>query len=210
MNLGELLQRSSGEVIGLDSDRNAVRVAVQFVKSARVYHVHARAQRLPFADNQFDLVFTQFAFLWFEESEQVTSEIWHVLEPGGVVAAIEPDFGGMMVYPPENAERDVWLDVLARSGSYPEIGRRLPSLLSPLGFSVDVFFFDRLENARLWRSDFLESLPITNLERERVIVARKSNGNRQSHVFPIGSCQARSLINVEPGHCMILGVSRKG
>ena len=79
----------------------------------------------------------------------------------------------MMEYPPETAERDVWLDVLARSGSYPRIGRRLPSLLSPLGFSVDVFFFDRLENARLWRFDFLESLPITNLERERVIVARQ-------------------------------------
>ena len=63
LNLGELLQRSSGEVTGLDSDRNAVRVAVQFVKSARVHHVHARTQRLPFADNQFDLVFTQFAFL---------------------------------------------------------------------------------------------------------------------------------------------------
>ena len=76
-----------------------------------------------------------------------------MLEPGGVVVAIEPDFGGMMEYPPETAERDVWLDVL--------------------GFSVDVFFFDRLENARLWRFDFLESLPITNLERERVIVARQ-------------------------------------
>ena len=58
----------------------------------------APAERLPFADGAFDLVFCQFALLWLDAAAAV-GEVRRVLSPGGVLAAIEPDYGGMIEHP---------------------------------------------------------------------------------------------------------------
>ncbi len=56
-------------------------------------------------------------------------EIYRVLQPKGMLVAIEPDYGGMIEYPPEIATGDLWIAALSRAGADPCIGRKLPSIL---------------------------------------------------------------------------------
>lgn len=48
----------------------------------------ARAQALPFADRSFDAAVSHFAFMLFEDADQVVAELARVLVPGGRFAAI--------------------------------------------------------------------------------------------------------------------------
>ena len=77
-----------------------------------------RAEQLPLADGTFDLVFCQFALVWLD-GPAVAREVFRVLQPGGVLAAIEPDYGGMIEHPPEIATRDLWMAALAAPGPNP-------------------------------------------------------------------------------------------
>ncbi len=121
------------------------------------------ALRLPFADEVFDLVFCQFTFLWLD-APGVIKEIRRVLQPQGVLVAIEPDYGGMIEYPPEIAVRDIWIAALTRAGADPFIGRKLPGLLQCPGWSVEVDLLDRLMPPLPERFALLGELPLTEEE----------------------------------------------
>ncbi len=47
--------------------------------------------------------------------------------------AIEPDYGGMIEYPPEIAAKDIWINALTRAGADPFMGRKLPGMLRCAG-----------------------------------------------------------------------------
>ena len=119
-------RRSGGEVVALDCRQNVLASDPQSFAGAD--RVCGDALRLPFADGTFDLVFCQFTFLWIDARSAV-KEIHRVLQPEGVLVAIEPDYGGMMEYPPEIAARDLWITALNRAGADPCIGRKLPGML---------------------------------------------------------------------------------
>jgi len=93
-----------------------------------------------------------------------------VLRPGGVLVAIEPDYGGMIEYPPEIAARDIWIDALARAGADPCIGRKLPGMLRQTGWKVEVDLPDRIMPSSPIRFALLGELPLT--EEEKVSLAR--------------------------------------
>jgi SAM-dependent methyltransferase len=122
------------------------------------------ACQLPFADESFDLVYCQCVLLWVRDVVTAVAEIYRVLEPGGVLVALEPDYGGMIEYPPEIATRDLWLSALRRLGAEPLIGRMLPGLLAKDGFQVQTRLLDELAPPSPLRLDFLRTLPITPAE----------------------------------------------
>ncbi len=122
----ELLRRSGGEVVALDCRQNVLSSDTQsFAGAGRVC---GDALRLPFADGTFDLVFCQFTFLWIDARSAI-KEIHRVLQPRGMLVAIEPDYGGMIEYPQEIAAGGLWLSALTRAGADPCIGRKLPGML---------------------------------------------------------------------------------
>jgi SAM-dependent methyltransferase len=129
------------------------------------------ARRLPFDDAAFDLVFTQFSLLWMN-IEIVVPEIARVLQPDGVCVAIEPDYGGMIEHPPEIALQPVWQSALARAGADPHVGRKLPSLFTRSGFTIQVDFLDRLFPPSAARYDLLAGLPLTPEENDIVELHR--------------------------------------
>ena len=155
---GELVRRSGGSVVALDRRPDALRAGGEAFEGAQ--RVAADAARLPFASGSFDLVYCQFALLWLD-AEPAIDEVHRVLEPGGVLVALEPDYGGLIEHPPEIAARRLWLSALARAGADPTIGRRLPGLLTAAGFDVRVDLLDRLEPASAARFDFLRELPLS-------------------------------------------------
>ncbi len=161
----ELARRAGGHVIALDRVWEALQVQPRL---ARTDQVVADALRLPFPSGTLDLVFSQVTLLWVAPLAAAISEVWRVLMPGGLLIALEPDYGGMIEYPPEVSSRPLWLAGLQRAGADPHVGRKLPGLLARQGFRVSVSLFDTLFEAETARFAFLRGLPLTEDERRQL------------------------------------------
>lgn len=187
----ELLRRSGGRVVGVDRNVQALRRLAALCPAEKMLPafraalpVCADARRLPFADGSFDLVFCQWALLW-TPLRTVLEEIRRVLKPGGVLAALEPDYGGMIEYPPEIALSHLWQAGLSRAGADPEVGRKLASLLAQLGFQVEVMLLDRLGAPDPARRRMLEDLPLTAEERARLAAAMEAERPLPPHAVTV-------------------------
>lgn len=135
----------------------------------------ADGTRLPFADGSFDLVFSQLALLWMP-LEATVAEVRRVLQPGGVLVAIEPDYGGMIEYPPKVATRDLWIASLQRAGADPYVGRKLPGLLAHHGFAVSVELMSTVTPPAAERFDLLRDLSLSDAERKALQDAQRRAG----------------------------------
>ena len=187
----ELKRRCGGTVIALDRDlgddaHGAPRPQRPDAPPALTHRVVADARRLPLADRCCDLVFSQFTWLWVRDPGRAIAEAARVLAPGGALAAIEPDYGGLMENPPETALRAVWIGALRRAGADPLIGRQLPALFAAAGLRVETRFLDRLEPPAPERIDLLTDLPLTSEEASRVdqvrAAVRRPSGGAVAHL----------------------------
>lgn len=168
---GELAARVRGPVIAADRHEASLRLCPEPAR-----RVLADASALPFRPASFDLVVTQFAWLWFQEPAAAACEVRRVLAPGGVLVAVgEPDFGGAVEAPEDLALAPTWEAALRRAGADPRIGRALPGHLRRAGFTrveAEVFasIADPAELAALRRSEaeLLRGLPLSEDEIARV------------------------------------------
>jgi SAM-dependent methyltransferase len=167
----ELARLSSGQVVALDYNLPALLTAASALAASPP--TCADATRLPFADASFDLVFCQLALLWMP-LEPALAEARRVLQPGGVLLAIEPDYGGMIEHPPELATRALWMAGLERAGADPLVGRKLPGLLAGLGFTVQVELMNQLTAPAPQRFELLAGLPLKRKERRQAKAAQRS------------------------------------
>ncbi len=165
---GELVRRAGGKVVALDREIEALALSSDALEGA--WRVGGDARRLPFAAEHFDLIVSQCVLLWVSSVQSAIEDLWRVLQPGGALIALEPDYGGLMEYPPAIAARPLWLSALQRAGANPSIGRTLPSLLADQGFNVRVRLFETLQLPSLERFAFLRTLPLT--PEERLALAR--------------------------------------
>jgi ubiquinone/menaquinone biosynthesis C-methylase UbiE len=74
----------SGSVVGLDANPEMLAVARR--KSPRMEWVEGKAEALPFPDNSFSAVVSQFGFMFFEDKPKALREMVRVLKPGGMLA----------------------------------------------------------------------------------------------------------------------------
>lgn len=159
---GELVRRGGGLVVALDKEVGALN---PIEEAGRVY---GDALRLPLASQSLDLVFCQWMLLWVGDVATAVAEIWRVLQPGGVLVALEPDYPGMIEFPPAIATADIWQQALRRAGAEPAVGRQLPGILAGAGFQVRVNLLDELAPPASSRLDFLSALPLTEPEQNRL------------------------------------------
>ena len=131
--LGELNRRSGGIVIGLDQDPSVLRLAEPGL------HIAAGSGNcLPFSDSVFDLIFTQMFFLWVPALDAMLVEINRVLVPGGhLIAAAEPDYGGIVEHPQEGTLSKELVAKLTAEGADVTVGRKLGGCLERAGFTVE-------------------------------------------------------------------------
>lgn len=85
----KFLVQYSDNVIGLDISPHAIEKAKKNVTQAK--YVVAAAQKMPFADGEFDLVHTSVALheMTTVELEEVFQEVYRVLKPGGLFTFID-------------------------------------------------------------------------------------------------------------------------
>jgi SAM-dependent methyltransferase len=153
----ELARRCNGLVFALDN----VMVGISTIqRSRRNIPIQGDAFYLPFRDESLDLVFSQFSLLWMIPVENVLNECRRILKTGNHLIAIEPDFGGMIEFPPDSSLKGLWMRVLERNGAVSTLGRQLPGLLEDLNFEVTVLLLDRLERPTSDRFEFLVGLKL--------------------------------------------------
>ena len=75
-----------GKTVGIDNNQGMLDVAR--AKSSMVEWRHSQAERLPYADDHFDCVVSQFGLMYFEDRERAVREMLRVLRPGGKLAVI--------------------------------------------------------------------------------------------------------------------------
>jgi malonyl-CoA O-methyltransferase len=74
---------SSAEIIALDIAEGMLRYARGKYSPANVHWLCGDAENLPLAENSIDLVFSNLALQWCENSRTLFAEIYRVLKPGG-------------------------------------------------------------------------------------------------------------------------------
>lgn len=174
----ELVRRGGRRVTALDISWEALhRGGDAFAGAERVA---GDAVRLPFAAESFDLVFSQLTLLWVSPLNAAVAEIERVLMPGGVLVALEPDYGGMIEFPRAVATRQLWISGLERAGADAQVARKLPGLFAECGFRVRVSLFNSLEPPDPARFTLLSGLPLTDEERRRLNQAENNAAERSA------------------------------
>lgn len=83
------VQVPDGQVAGIDISQEMVRSAsrrnARAIKSSQVALRHGDLTALPFADSQFDKVFSIQTLYFWSDTPQALAEIFRVLKPGGVL-----------------------------------------------------------------------------------------------------------------------------
>ncbi len=119
---------------GLDQNAALIEKAktIPVPAGAELTFMTGDAQRLPFDDGVFDLVFTRYLLTHLPDPAAAISEMRRVCKAGGVVFAQEPDFIGGESYPPSEAYSRInkYFQSLFQD---PFIGRKLPTLFRAAG-----------------------------------------------------------------------------
>ena len=147
----EIASRCRGRVVGLDR-------SMPLLAEARRQHltlVRGDAQRLPYADESFDLVVCHMTLLWVEEPGVAVLEMARVTRPGGAIMAMaEPDYGGRIDYPEDLTLGAIMSRALQREGGHPRIGRRLKEMFVNAGLAVEVGILGALWDDQQLRREF--------------------------------------------------------
>jgi SAM-dependent methyltransferase len=131
-----------GEVIGVDSAGDVLDAAGQEAgrrgrrnvrfETGDVYH-------LAFGDGSFDVVHAHQVLQHLADPAAALAEMRRVCRPGGLVAARDSDYGGMLWFPedPELAQwRALYRRVARAVGGEPDAGRRMLSWSRQAGFAA--------------------------------------------------------------------------
>lgn len=143
MTIGFARCSENGEVIGIDIEDSQLEIAREDARKAGVTNVtfqHASVLELPFADNTFDIVFSQGLISHFSNPLAVVLEQKRVVKAGGIVAAHNGYMSGAAFYP-TNAILEEAYDLSKQPsiahGGDPDIGIKLGKLFADAGF-IDI------------------------------------------------------------------------
>ena len=130
-----------GEVIGLDASADVVAQAAATAVASGVTNVCfvcGDAYALDFPDDTFDVVHAHQTLQHVHDPAAVLREMARVTKPGGVIAARDADYGGMIWFP-QLPGLTKWIDtyqsVHRSNHSEPDAGRRMRAWAMEAGFT---------------------------------------------------------------------------
>ncbi len=130
-----------GRVTGIDAAADVLAIARDEAGRRGLANVRFQAgdaYRLAFGDGTFDVVHAHQVLQHLSDPVAALTEMRRVCRPGGLVAARDGDYAGMIWFPPD-PELTEWQDLyraVARAlGGEPDAGRRLLSWARAAGFA---------------------------------------------------------------------------
>ncbi|MEH2423004.1 MAG: class I SAM-dependent methyltransferase [Nostoc sp.] len=129
----EFLVRFSQNVTGLDASPKSLQRARQNVPLAS--YVEAFAEKMPFADNLFDVVHTSVALheMQPEQLRKIINEVYRVLKPGGVFTLVDFHTPTNLIFWPGVS---VFLLLFETETAWELLKTDLAELLTETGFEV--------------------------------------------------------------------------
>ncbi|MBI5805386.1 class I SAM-dependent methyltransferase [candidate division TA06 bacterium] len=152
--LSEISERTEARLCGIEADPQMTALAK--AQYPGIEFRTARAEKLPFPANSFDLIVTHYFWLWQKDPEAVLSEALRVLKKGGhLISLCEPDYMGRIDEPTElGGIRDLILGTLAKQGADPGLAGKLETLMSQAGFKTEAGRQDGCWDWREYRKQF--------------------------------------------------------
>lgn len=128
----------NGRVVGVDIDATVIEIARGEALERGVTNAEFQVADINnrFADRAFDVVFARFVLTHMTRPERVVENMLAALRPGGLILVEDIDFRGHFCHPPSAAFQrymELYTMVARNHGGDPNIGPRLPSLLSLSG-----------------------------------------------------------------------------
>lgn len=128
-----------GRVVGLDLSAETLATARQEAAARGLANLEYRegsAYQIPFADASFDVAYAHQVLQHLREPAAALGEMLRVLEPGGLLAVRDVDWGTVSYWPV-----DPWIDRFVevhtrtwyQNGGEPRMGRRLRALFNAAG-----------------------------------------------------------------------------
>jgi ubiquinone/menaquinone biosynthesis C-methylase UbiE len=128
-----------GAVVGIDVNDGMLNIARS--KSSSIEWLNAPAEALPFNDDQFDRVVSQFGLMYFEDQERAIQEMMRVLQQDGFLAVVVWD--KLENNPGVAAEEHLWQQVF---GTEPD---ETPYRLGDKRVLEDLFKSSGINDARI-------------------------------------------------------------
>jgi ubiquinone/menaquinone biosynthesis C-methylase UbiE len=128
-----------GRVVGTDIDETEIELGRREAAGLQLNNVEFRVSDITqstFA-SEFDLVHARFVLTHLADPARALANMRGALRPGGVMLVEDIDFRGHFAYPESAALAryvELYSEIVRRKGADPNIGPRLPSLLTDAGF----------------------------------------------------------------------------
>ncbi len=130
------------ETVGVDRSGGQFAVGRERARQTGLTNLRlleADAERLPFDDGGFDVVFSHALLEHVAEPVTVLREFARVLAPGGLLAVASPDWGGFLISPPTptaSAALERYEALQREHGGNPRVGRQLSADTVAAGFTL--------------------------------------------------------------------------
>ena len=153
MTQGIAAHIGAGRVIGVDMSESQVQLAARRAVEHGASNAEFRTGNvyaLPFADAQFDALFSHALLEHLREPVRAMREFLRVLKPGGVMGVATPDWSGFLVAPPSAALEgalEAFKALQDGNGGDVNTGHKLSQLALDAGFDA-VTLQARYENYR--------------------------------------------------------------
>jgi SAM-dependent methyltransferase len=125
--------------LGLDMDKALLQAAIDsHPEQAHLHFLLADASMLPVRSSCVTFALSHFTLMWIHRRNEALSEVFRILRRHGVLAAIEPDYGGRIEAsaaaeaPTERSSLPIVKWLLA-TGANPYMGSQLPAELQSIG-----------------------------------------------------------------------------
>lgn len=127
-----------GRVVGIDMDAAILEIARKEAPDSGVANIVFRAEdiRNLVEEPRYDVVYARFLLTHLADPANMLRQLASLVRPGGVLAVEDIDCSAQFTYPESRAFQrylELYCAVVRSRGGDPDIGPRLPSLLSECG-----------------------------------------------------------------------------
>ena len=166
-----------GQVTGIDAAADVLdgaRAAAQKAGAGNVRFETGDVYQLQFEDGTFDVVHAHQVLQHMTDPVAALAQMRRVCRPGGLVAARDADYGGMIWYPAEpglDAWQGLYHQVARATGGEPDAGRQLLHWARAAGFdqvepSASAWCYAAPQENRWWSQSWAERVTDSNFARQ--------------------------------------------